>query len=193
MSWIFDLIGQHVGDADDSVVLRRKALGISAGGAAGAEAYLTVCREIGEAADEPLALIDAIRLVEETGAVHRLGLLVAWVAAVVRADFDSRPEAVAARTLLAARADADYGAIAQSFGADVLEWIVSLVGTAMVQISAVAADKSPVVRVETNLSLPASVIAWELYGDPSRGAELVRRNNVSTAMLMPVAIEALSS
>ncbi|MAU95441.1 MAG: hypothetical protein CMP81_06075 [Fulvimarina sp.] len=193
MSWIFDLIGQHVTDADDSVVIRRKAIGVSAGGAAGAEAYLTACLDLGQAADDPAALIEALRRREETGVVHRLGFLVTWCAAVVRADFESRRDAVAARTLLAARADADYGPIATAFGADVLEWILSLVGTAIKQISALAADKSSVVRVETNLSLPASVIAWELYGDPTRGAELVRRNRVSTAMLMPVSIEALSS
>ncbi|MCQ0986397.1 hypothetical protein [Jiella marina] len=216
MDWLFELIGVHVTDPEDLVAIRKRALAISAGGAEGAAAYLTVCRELGEAADDAAGLISVLRVLEPStlrqaqgegageasqgeggsaGAdvVVALGRLVIWAAAVVRVEFESRPDAVAARTALGARADADYGAIAAAFGADVLEWISGLVGEAIRQVSALAADLSPVVRVETNLSLPASVLAWDLYGDPRRGAELVRRNNVATAMLMPVAFEALSS
>ena len=35
-------------------------------------------------------------------------------------------------------------------------------------------------------------LAWALYGDPSRAAELVERNRVGTSLFMPAAIDALS-
>ncbi len=42
-----------------------------------------------------------------------------------------------------------------------------------------------------DLDRTSSLLAWDLYGDPARGEEIAERNRTGTAMLMPVAFEAL--
>lgn len=192
MDWLGDLIASFVLDDDDAVVARQMALAVTSGGAVGATAFLETCRRIGEGADDPEDLIKALDLLEEPDAVSRLGMLVIRCFAVVRIDYESRQAAQRARFQLSTVADDVYETVAGSFGADALSWIARLVGEAVQQVSAIAASKAPVVRVETGLSLPSSLLAFDLYGDPERGRELVLRNGLGTPLVMPTAFEALS-
>lgn len=51
---------------------------------------------------------------------------------------------------------------------------------------------APVLTIEAPRSMPALYWAWRLYQDPERAAELVRRNGVRHASLMPQEFEALA-
>ena len=44
----------------------------------------------------------------------------------------------------------------------------------------------------TKRSLPALVLAWKLYQDPSRAAELVARNDIPHPSFMPLRFNALA-
>lgn len=193
MDWLIDLVETRISDSDDAAVARKTALQVSLGGAAGAIAYLETCRKIGEGAGDPSAVIDELDQAGLTRAVDCMGDLVIRCFAAVRVDYDSRQAAQQGRTRLAAQADASYELVAAEFGADALSWIVRLVGESIQQISAIAATKAPMVRVETGLSLASSLLAWDLYGDPERGRELVLRNGIGAPMVMPTSFEALSS
>lgn len=191
MDWLADLIDRFLTDADDLARARRLLLAITPAGTDGATAYLGACRLLGEAAADSAGLIAAL---DDGGQdpVDRVGQLVVACFASVRAEYPARPDALAARAVLAARAERDTDAIGAAFGHQVHGWVTGLVGTSIEQVSAVAASRAPLVRVEIGLSLPASLIAWDLYGDPNRDGELVERNRSGTAMVMPVIIEAVA-
>jgi prophage DNA circulation protein len=77
--------------------------------------------------------------------------------------------------------------------ADVLDVCGRLSGVAVDHVSRLAATLAPVVLVETGISVPSSLAAFDLYGDASRGAELVARNRHRAPLLMPTVFEALAS
>lgn len=192
MTWLADLIDAGISDPADATVARKMALQIEMGGQEGARAFLETCRRIGEGVDDPLGIVATLDRLELSDAIDLMGALVIRCFAAVRVDYDSRQAAQRGRRRLAAQADASYELLASEFGADALSWIVRLVGESILQISAIAATKAPIVRVETGLSLPSSLLAWDLYGDPERGRELVLRNRVGAPLVMPTAFEALS-
>lgn len=191
MDWLADLVDRFLTDADDLARARRLLLAMAPGGTDGATAYLNACRLLGEAAADSGGLIAAL---DDGGGrpADRVGQIVIACFASVRAEYVARPDAQAARAALAARAERDTDAIGNAFGHEVHGWVTALIGTAIEQISAIAASRAPLVRVETGLSLPASFIAWDLYGDPNRDGELVERNRTGTAMVMPVILEAVA-
>lgn len=192
MTWLANLIDAGVSDPADATVARKMALQIEMGGQDGARAFLETCRRIGEGVDDPSGIVATLDRLVLSDAIDRLGALVIRCFAAVRVDYESRQAAQRARSLLSTDADDVYEQVAVAFGADALSWTVQLVGEAMLQISAIAATKAPVVRVETGLSLPSSLLAFDLYGDPARGRELVLRNGVGAPLVMPTAFEALS-
>ncbi len=55
-----------------------------------------------------------------------------------------------------------------------------------------AASLQPVIRVTAAASFPAASLAWSLYADPERAAELLERNGVATPFHMPATFEAVS-
>lgn len=107
------------------------------------------------------------------------------------ADYTCRQDAVAARSALADMADTAREAMAE-IGYEAAEWYGGLIGAALDAMSRDAANLSPLVRVETGLSLPSALVAWKLYGDPRRAAELVARNKVATACFMPAVMTAVA-
>lgn len=120
------------------------------------------------------------------------GLIGAAAAMVTAgADYAARQDAVAARSALADMADTAREAMAK-LGYEAAEWYGGLIGEALDAMSRDAANLKPLVRVETGLSLPSTLLAWKLYGDPSRAAELVARNKVATACFMPAALTAVA-
>ncbi len=120
------------------------------------------------------------------------GLLGAAAAMVTAgADYAARQDAVAARSALADMADTAREAMA-TLGYVAAEWYGGLIGAALDAMSRDAANLKPLVRVETGLSLPSTLLAWQVYGDPSRAAELISRNKVATACFMPSALTAIA-
>lgn len=193
MEWIAQFIERHIIDADDRAVARGLVLTISQGGAAGATAYLDACRVLGEAAGDIDQLLTDISTQETSDPVARVGMLISTSFARVRAEYPSRPDAQRAREALASMADETVDEAGARFGADLHSWLIRIVGEAVSQISAVAANRSPLVRVETGISLPSSLLAYDLYEDPERGAEIVARSRSGTPLVMPVRFEALAS
>lgn len=190
MEWLNALVDRFILDRDDATLARRSILAVASGGVAGATAFLESCRMIGEAAADPAELIEALdaQLVD----VDAIGSLVIRTFASVRVTYPSRQDAQAARASLSVAADAVYDVAGSQYGPIVMAWLVRLVGIAIVEISALAAARAPLVRVETGLSLPSSLIAYDLYGDPERGREIVLRNRAATPFILPVVLEALA-
>lgn len=184
------LAGELIGDPEDRLTAAKLAAGIAAGGSEGAAALLRLARLVGEAAD-PGTLTERLQTGTATDMLDATGLLVAACFVSLRQDYPSRQDAVSARQRIAARADAAYGTVGE-LSAELLDWLVRIAGETVRALSAIAADRAPLVRVETGMSLPSSVLAWGLYGDPARGEEIVNRNRASTPLVMPVVVEALA-
>ena len=122
----------------------------------------------------------------------RLAALAALTDAVLRADYPSRPDGVAARTMLA-----DYYGreIEQAAGADYADLYVALVearGAAIDYLSRLIADLAPVITIDAPTGMPSLYWAYRLYADPARGGELVARNNVRHPSFMPATFSALA-
>lgn len=189
---IATLAGELVtGDREDVLQVARLAARMETGGADGMRAMLDLARLIGEAVD-PDQLAGRLDIVEPSGTAEEVALLVMGCFGALRRSYPSRPDAIAARSAIGARAEAAYRSVGE-IGHEVLDWLVSLAGETVRQLSAIAADRAPLVRVETGFSLPSSLLAWNLYGDPGRGAELVERNRSATPMVMPIIFEAVAS
>lgn len=101
----------------------------------------------------------------------------------------------AARTRIAAAGEAGLAAVSGmgGEGADLYAWLSNLVSVSVRVVSEIAANAVPVVRVATKLSLPSSVLAYQLYGDASRAQGLVEIAGSATPLLMPASFEALAS
>lgn len=112
--------------------------------------------------------------------------------AAVRGTYAARPDARAARETMAATVSPVIASVGAALGCDVEAWVERTTGEAAMILSRVAADRAPLVRVETQISLTAISAAYQLYGDAARARELVDRNKVGTAALMPVVFEAVS-
>jgi len=195
--WLNTLASDHLSDADDMAVAGCLAADLAASGETAARAAMELAQLIGEGATDAAALIAALETLPTSDSVTvaaatTLALAMHAIAAA-RADYSDRPAAASARTLLAARADVAYGLIGEDLGPQALMWVTGLVGRAVRIISDELASLVPLVRVETALSMPASVLAFQLYGDASRGEELVARNGVLTPLVMPKLIEARAS
>lgn len=183
-----DLADRLLGDGEDRAMASRLAAAATAGGTDGIAATLTLARLIGEAAAaDDLAV--ALAAVSAGDALTRLALFTATCFAAVRASYATRQDAIAARARIAAAADALYP-LAAPAGPDAFDFIVRLAGSVVTGLSALAASRAPMVRVEINMSAPSVLMAWQLYADPARAAELVQRNRVATPFLMPVTFEA---
>ncbi|WP_323011122.1 hypothetical protein [Paracoccus sp. (in: a-proteobacteria)] len=193
MDWLADLVARFVVGADDTALAQRQILALDAGGETAARGFLEVCRLVGEAATDRTGLVSALDDLGNGDVLARIGALVVGSFAAVRADYPARPDAQAARARIAARAEDILEEAGGAFGADVHQFLQRLAGEAIMQVSAIAANRAPLVRVETGLSLPSSALAWDLYGDPSRGEELVARNRSGTPLLMPTRLEALAN
>ncbi|KGF71153.1 hypothetical protein LL06_00715 [Hoeflea sp. BAL378] len=178
-------------DTDDLTALDALAVAAQAGGASGLVSLLEMARLIGEAADDAGAVVPALDRVQEASGLWRMADLVAACFAVSRASYASRQDAQAARSAINARAETTYQQ-AGVYGPEAIEWLVSLAGIAALHLSRTAAERAPAVLVETGLSLPSTLLAYDLYADAGRAGELVDRNRIATALVMPVAFEAVA-
>ncbi len=89
----------------------------------------------------------------------------------------------------------DLGFVSRAGGAavDLYRYLSRLIEIAVLIVSEQAANAVPIVRVETGVSLPSSVLAYQLYGDATRAQSLVDIARSATPMIMPVAFEAPES
>ncbi len=112
--------------------------------------------------------------------------------AIGRVAWPSRPSARTARAALGSIAEEAY-AVAATIDADLYSWLRSLVQVAIRLVSEIAANSTPMVQVMAGLSLPSTVLAYQLYGDATRAAQLVDLAGSATPMLMPTRFDALAS
>lgn len=126
------------------------------------------------------------------GAAGRAAMAGALGIAVVRGDYAARQDARAAREAMAELVGPALAETGATLGDAAQAWLAGMTGEAARILSRMAADRAPLVRVETPISLTAIMAAYQLYGDGNRAQELVDRNRVATAALMPVGFEALS-
>jgi prophage DNA circulation protein len=129
---------------------------------------------------------DAMSLV--TSAVFAAGFCLA----LVSADYLSRQDARRARERISPTVDPVLEQIGSGLDVTVHEWLIEVAATAASDLSDTAANRAPLVMVRTERSLPATALAYVLYGDASRAAELVTRNASATPAFMPTAFEAIS-
>ena len=108
---------------------------------------------------------------------------------VATSTYIDRPAALEARSTLKAIAVAVLPLVG-ALGAEVQAAFADLWGQAVSYLTQLITDLAPIVLYETNLSLPATALAYRLYGDPTRAVELVARNRVSTPLFMPTIFEA---
>jgi prophage DNA circulation protein len=120
-------------------------------------------------------------------------LLAEVAVAVAEQSYGDRPTAQAAAGRLAALADASLERVAEQGGEEIWRAASEAVRQGIDHLGRGALDLKPVVLVESMRSLPSTVLAWRLYGDPERAEELVARNGVTTSLFMPTSFEALAS
>lgn len=122
----------------------------------------------------------------------RLAGLAAYAAGVLRSTFESRNDGVTARGEVSERFenelyDTNTGADAALYLAidglrfGVVEWLTQTINTL-----------APVITVESAVIRSSLDLAWILYGDPTRGDELAKRNGVAHPSFMPRTIQALA-
>jgi hypothetical protein len=186
-----DLADRMLDDSEDLAAAARLAAAATSGDGAGVGALLGLARLIGEASDSG-ALSTALRGVAPESPMTLLVIFVAECFAAAHADYPTRQDATAVRSRMAGAADALYPLLAPA-GPDAVDFVARIAGRLVQGLSAQAANRAPLVRVELNLSLPSALLAWQLYADPARAGELVARNHVGTAMLMPATFEAVAT
>lgn len=124
--------------------------------------------------------------------LQRLVALTAYADALCLTKFASRSEGISARGEAAERFEQALGECSGGADVDLAVAIETLRGRVAAYLSKVITDLRPVVTVAAPVQLPALWWAQRLYGDASRALELVARNKVRHAGLMPVQFEAIA-
>lgn len=197
--WLSSLAGTLVSDELDARDLaRRLSMAPALEGVAFALESLSIMRVIAESVDTP-AGFDAIVTLQaedpDTTAVAYTLVAFGLSIAAPRVAWISRPQARAARSRIASHGETALAGISAK-GAemvDLYEYLSRIVEIAVLIVSGQAANAVPVVRVETGISLPSTVLAYHLYGDAARADGVVGIAGSATPMLMPVTFEALES
>lgn len=198
-AWLSTLAVTLVTDALDAEELAdRLAAAPDLGAEAFAAELLSLMKVIGESVYTP-AGFDTIKAGnfhdQATSDVGAILLAVGLSIAGARAEWISRPQARSARSRISTAGDAGL-AVVSAMGAgavDLYVWLSRLIEISVRLVSQDAADAVPVVRVETGISQPSSVLAYQLYGDARRAARLVEIAGATAPMLMPISFDALES
>ncbi|NEJ81800.1 hypothetical protein GR268_34725 [Rhizobium leguminosarum] len=199
LSWLGDLSATIVQDTDDLAnVTARISAALDLDAAAFAMEALTLMRIVSEsvtlAADFDRISVPASVTGETRNAIAimvSMGLAIASC----RAEWASRPMARSARLRVSVAGD-DGAAAADTLGgdgADLYAWLTAVTAVSCRLISDIAADAAPVIKVITGISLPSTVLAYQLYGDAKRAGALVDLAGSSTPMVMPTLFDAIAS
>jgi prophage DNA circulation protein len=162
-----------------------------------ASTIVSTCGAIADFGD-PQASIDAFALaaVPAGSDVFDLVSAAAFAAGfcqtLAAGDYLSRQDARRARDRIAPLVDPVLDVLSGGLDVSVNEWLSDIAATAASDLSATAANRAPLVNVQTEISLPATALAYALYGDAGRAGELVSRNSVATPAAMPVLFEAIA-
>lgn len=106
--------------------------------------------------------------------------------------YPDRQSGIAARAKIGSIA-AQITALYAPLGTDATDAFDAIYGQSAQFLSNQIVNLAPIMLVTTASSLPSNVIAYQLYGDPSRGQELADRNMIGTPCFMPLQFEAKSS
>ncbi|NLS02325.1 hypothetical protein HGP14_02935 [Rhizobium sp. P32RR-XVIII] len=199
LTWLADLSVAIVTDPDDLADMTARiaaAPDIDAGSFA--NEALSLMRVIAESVDE---LADFDRLAQPVAAsgmtADAIAIMLGMGLAVAgcRPDWPSRPSARRARSRVSSAGETAVAAIDQlgGDGADLYAWLTSITAVACRLISDLAADAAPVIKVSTGVSLPSTVLAYQLYGDANRADGLVNIAGSATPLVMPTLFDALAS
>ncbi|RAX42397.1 hypothetical protein [Rhizobium tropici] len=200
LSWLADLSAAVITDADD---LAETSDRIVAAADLGADAFapeaLDIMRVIAESVTSPTGfdMIIIPDTISSGDTFDAMAVLVSLGLSVAggRVNWQSRPQARKARTRISSAGDAGL-AVASAMGgdgADLYSWLSSIVEVACRLVSDLAANAVPIVRVQTGISLPSTVLAYQLYGDAARAVDLVDIAGSATPLVMPTAFDALAS
>lgn len=200
LSWLSDLSAAIITDADDLADTASRIAAASGLDASGfASETLDLMRIIAESVMDT-AGFDRIVVpdtVADGEARDAMVILVALGLAVSvgRVGWRARPMARKARSRVAAAGDDGMAVISAmgGDGADFYSWLSSVVEIACRLISDIAANAVPIVKVQTGLSQPSTVLAYQLYGDAARAADLVDVAGSATPLVMPTLFDALAS
>lgn len=199
LDWLAALCSGIVTDVADRAEIAAR---IKAAGALDAQAFaaesIALMRAIAENASAPADFRDIGSDPGFAGDTASAGLVLQALGLCLsgcRIDWPSRQAARSARGQMAEAGRVALAAIAEKGGlaADLYAWLAQIVATCCRYVSDVAANAAPLVRVETGLSLPSTVLAFQLYGDAARAASLVAVARSATPLVMPSAFEALKS
>ncbi|OWV94271.1 hypothetical protein ATY81_12530 [Rhizobium sp. R72] len=199
LSWLADLSAAIVTDADDlSDVAIRIAAAPGLDSSAFASEALSLMRVIAESVDDPSdfdRLAQPIASTRATADAIAILLGMGLAVAACRPDWPSRPMARRARSRVASAGEAAGAAIDQlgGDGAELYAWSANITATAVRVISDLEADAAPIIKVSTGVSLPSTVLAYQLYGDAKRADGLVDIAGSATPLVMPVLFDALAS
>lgn len=199
LQWIADLAAAIVTDAEDvSDIAARIASAPDLDAAGFSLEVLALTRVVAESVDASSDFdLIAAALQVDTATLPVMKVLQAMALAIagVRVDWPSRPSARRARSRISSAGD-DALASASAFGAGGAEtyaWLASLVAVSCRLISDIAANAAPIVQVQTGISLPSTVLAYQLYGDATRAEAMIDIAGASTPLVMPTHFDALAS
>jgi hypothetical protein len=197
LSWLSDLISTLVTDRVDIDDLTNR---LEAAAALDAVAFSAEALELTRIAAESVSdpadfgrFIAPADMDDDTGKVFAVLVAVGLSVVGPRIDWPSRPGARDARSAISVAAEAAFAVISElgAAGADLYAWLAGLVSIAIRVVSDIAANAVPMVRVETGISLPSTVLSYKLYADAGRAAGLMDIARSLTPMLMPSGFEAL--
>ena len=199
LDWLAALCSGIVTDVADraEIAARIKAASILDASTFAAES-ISIMRAISENAAEPADFRDIGSEPGFSGETVAAGLVLRALGlclAGCRIEWPSRQAARSARGDMAEAGRLALAAVADKGGVsvDLYAWLSQMVATCCRYVSDIAANAAPLVRVETGLSLPSTVLSFQLYGDAARAASLVAVARSATPLVMPSAFEALKS
>lgn len=138
------------------------------------------------------AVANASRLANAVAACAEAACLGEYAVALSQGLFSDRASALNAKSKIADAAGDALERIASACGREIWEAVSAAIQHASDHLVARSLDLRPIVLVSTPLPMPATVLAWALYGDPQRADELVDRNRAPTPAFMPTRFEALA-
>lgn len=199
LRWIEDLAAAIVTDAEDVAdIATRIAAAPDLVAQDFSSEVLSLTRIVAESVDAASdfdLISSALQVDGATMPVLQILQAMALAIAGVRVDWPSRPSARRARSRVASAGEIALSA-ASALGAGGVEtfaWLSSLVAVSSRLISDLAANAAPIVRVQTGVSLPSTVLAYQLYGDANRAEAMIDIAGASTPLVMPTHFDALAS
>lgn len=199
LQWIADLAAAIVTDAEDMSDLSTR---IDAAADMDAAAFsleaIALTRIVAESVDASAdfdLVAAALQVDAVTLPVMKVLQAMALAIAGVRVDWPSRPSARRARTRISSAGDEGLAAVSDlgAGGAQTYAWLSALIAVSCRLISDIAANAAPIVQVQTGISLPSTVLAYQLYGDATRAEAMIDIAGASTPLVMPTHFDALAS